>query len=190
MVAALHSKAPGSVRIIGGQWRRTRLPVLDVPTLRPSGDRVRETLFNWLQPLIAGSRCLDLFAGTGVLGFEAASRGAREVVMVEQDHKVVRVLTEAVRRLSAQAVTVVNRDVLAYLDGPGRPFDIVFIDPPFAHGLWEACMLKLQAGAWLQPGAYVFLETPHGIALSLPARWTVERSGRAGNVDYLLARAD
>ena len=189
MVAALHSKAPGSVRIIGGQWRRTRLPVLDVPTLRPSGDRVRETLFNWLQPLIAGSRCLDLFAGTGVLGFEAASRGAREVVMVEQDHKVVQVLSEAARRLSAQAVTIVNQNVLAYLDGPGRPFDIVFIDPPFAHGLWEPCMLKLQAGGWLQPGAYVFLETPHGIILSLPDRWKVERSGRAGNVDFLLARA-
>ncbi|MGH8508653.1 MAG: 16S rRNA (guanine(966)-N(2))-methyltransferase RsmD [Gammaproteobacteria bacterium] len=189
MAAALHSKAPGSVRIIGGQWRRTRLPVLDVPTLRPSGDRVRETLFNWLQPLIAGSRCLDLFAGTGVLGFEAASRGAREVTMVEQDHKVIKALTQAVRRLSAQAITIVNQDVLTYLDGLGRPFDIVFIDPPFAHGLWEPCMLKLQAGAWLQPSAHVFLETPRGITLSLPARWQVERSGRAGNVDYLLARA-
>ncbi|MGH8525132.1 MAG: 16S rRNA (guanine(966)-N(2))-methyltransferase RsmD, partial [Gammaproteobacteria bacterium] len=157
--------------------------------LRPSGDRVRETLFNWLQPVIAGSRCLDLFAGTGVLGLEAASRGAREVVMVEQDHKVLKVLSEAVRRLSAEAVTIANQDVLTYLDGPGRPFDIVFIDPPFARGLWEPCMLKLQAGAWLQPGASVFVETPHGITLSLPARWTVEHRARAGNVDYLLARA-
>jgi len=109
--------------------------------------------------------------------------------MVEENHKVEKVLTEAARRLSAQAVTIVNRDVLAYLDGPGRLFDIVFIDPPFAHGLWEPCMLKLQAGGWLQPGAFVFVETPHGITLSLPARWTVERSGRAGNVNYLLARA-
>ncbi len=93
--------------------------------------------------------------------------------MVEQDHKVVQVLSEAARRLSARATTIVNQDVLAYLDGPGRLFDIVFIDPPFAHRLWEPCMLKLQAGAWLQPGAFVFVETPpwYHPFLCRPGRW-------------------
>ena len=125
----------GSVRLIAGQWRGRKLPIVDVEGLRPTGDRVKETLFNWLQTQIPGARCLDLFAGSGSLGFEAASRGAAEVIMVERDPTVVGCLQASAERLSAAQVTILQTDAATYLQTSPDPFDIVFLDPPFQSAL-------------------------------------------------------
>ena len=139
------SGSAGAVRIIGGEWRGTRLPVADRDGLRPTSDRVRETLFNWLQQKIAGARVMDLFAGSGALGFEAASRGAREAFLVEQDPAVADTLRDTVTRLKAGGrVHIVQADALAWLQAPlhGR-FDLVFVDPPFGAGLWSHALERL-----------------------------------------------
>jgi 16S rRNA (guanine966-N2)-methyltransferase len=181
-------KRPGYVRIIGGKWRGRRLPVPDLPGLRPTPDRVRETLFNWLAPVIGGSRCLDLFAGTGVLGFEAASRGAREVVLVERDREAAGRLREAAATLAPDRLEVVHGEALAWLKSPAGPFDVVFLDPPYEAGLLDAAMRALDSGGWLAPGARIYLEAPAASgAPSLPPGWILHRSGRAGAVGYHLA---
>jgi 16S rRNA (guanine966-N2)-methyltransferase len=151
---------------------------------------VRETLFNWLQPVVAGSRCLDLCAGTGALGLEAASRGAREVILVERNRQVAAALRQTVLRLGAQGVEIVCQEALAFLSGPAQPFDIVFLDPPFRDSLWSQCCRCLDENGWLLPGASVYLEYPRGLHPSLPEAWAVVRCGRAGWVQYSLARLE
>ena len=181
---------PGEVRIIGGEWRGRRLPVLDAPGLRPTADRIRETLFNWLAPVISGMRCLDLFAGTGVLGIEALSRGAAEAWFVERDPAVARALEDALRRLGAGNARVMTADALRYLAGAPRPFDLVFLDPPFGDVAVgpPGDLCTLLDGGWLAGGARVYLEMPEAIELpGLPSRWTVLREKTAGNVRYALA---
>jgi 16S rRNA (guanine966-N2)-methyltransferase len=181
-------KKPGHVRIIGGQWRGKRLRVPELPGVRPTPDRVRETLFNWLAPVIGGSRCLDLFAGTGVLGFEAASRGAREVVLIERDHGVAERLREAAAALAPDRLAVVEADALVWLGSPARPFDVVFLDPPYDAGLLQRATQCLEAGGWLAPGAFIYLEAPAEAGPPLlPDGWRLHRSGRAGAVGYHLA---
>jgi 16S rRNA (guanine966-N2)-methyltransferase len=148
---------PRQVRIIGGQWKRSKLAVLDRPGLRPTPDRVRETLFNWLGQDLTGWRCLDAFAGTGALGFEAASRGAAEVVMLERDPVLQRRLRDVGERLQARQVRIESTDALAWMARcePGR-FELVFLDPPFDAGLFGAA---LSAAARLPvPGGFVYLE--------------------------------
>jgi 16S rRNA (guanine966-N2)-methyltransferase len=146
------------VRLIGGLHRGRRLPFADLPGLRPTGDRMRETLFNWLQPKIIGSRCLDLFAGSGALGLEAASRGADQVVMLDLAPQVVRQLRENVRLLRLPQVEVLQADALQWLRHPGGCFDILFLDPPFGTELiQETCRLLLHHG-WLSDGALLYLE--------------------------------
>ena len=179
----------GKVRIIGGRWRGTRLPVPASPGLRPSGDRVRETLFNWLMPVLAGARVADVFAGTGALGLEAVSRGAAHAVLVERDAALARSLSETVARLSAQeSVEVAHADALAWL-GRQAPasFDVAFVDPPFDADLWQptlaALLPKLAQGAWL------YLESPPGQAPTLPVQWALHREGRTREVRYALYRA-
>jgi 16S rRNA (guanine966-N2)-methyltransferase len=176
---------PGSVRVIGGKWRRALIPVPDVPGVRPSPDRVRETLFDWLTPRIAGCTCLDLFAGTGVLGIEAASRGAGRVVSVDHNPTVVRALRALATRLGARELSVVRADALAFLAGPAMPCDLVFLDPPFSERLWQPCCQGLQNRGWLKPGAWVYLEAPR--TLPLPSGWQLHRAGRAGQVQFCLA---
>ena len=132
-----NSGPPGRLRIVGGEWRGRRLSVLDQPGLRPTPDRVRETLFNWLAPLIKGAWCLDLFAGTGALGFEAASRGADRVVMIEKLANVVRVLHENRLLLDARQIEVIHADASPWLAGQAEPFNLVFLDPPFAEDLLD-----------------------------------------------------
>ena len=152
--------APGSVRIIGGRWRGTRLPVGDSAGLRPTSDRARETLFNWLQPVLPGARVLDLFAGSGALGLEALSRGAREAVLVERDRAAAESLRQTVARLHAEAeAPVIAADALAFLRAPlhGR-FDIIFVDPPFAAGLWPQVFAALPP--WLGEAAWLYVESP------------------------------
>lgn len=180
---------PGKVRIIAGTWRGRRLPVADVPGLRPTPDRVRETLFNWLAPLIAGSRCLDLFAGTGALGLEAASRGAAHVSLVERDPRALAVLRANVGLLAAgDTVQVVAADALAWLRSPpSAPFDLVFLDPPYDAGLLAPALAALLAGGWLTSSAWLYLEWPRGAAAPLAA--TPWRSLTAGQVQCALYRA-
>jgi 16S rRNA (guanine966-N2)-methyltransferase len=152
--------APGKVRIIGGRWRGTRLPVAEMAGLRPTSDRARETLFNWLQPALPGARVLDLFAGSGALGLESLSRGAREAVLVERDRAAAESLRQVVARLHAQAeAQVVAADAPAFLRTPlqGR-FDIVFVDPPFAAGLWPQVFAALPP--WLAEAAWLYVESP------------------------------
>ena len=181
-------KTPGSVRIIGGRWRGTKLPVPEVPGLRPTGDRVRETVFNWLQPVLPGARVLDLFAGTGAFGLEALSRGAREAHLVEQDAGACRALRAAVQRLHADGEAHVHRaDAIAWLRAPlhGR-FDIVFLDPPFAGGLWDAAVAALPA--WLAGDAWLYVESPAGRPVSAPEGWMLHREGGTREVRHALFR--
>jgi len=179
------------LRIIGGRWRGLRISFPDHAELRPSPDRVRETLFNWLQPVILEARCLDLFAGSGALGIEALSRGAAEVVLVERDARTARSIEDSLRRLDTTAATVVQADALRYLETPpDRPFNVVFLDPPYASGLLPDVCDKLTRTGWLAPSALVYLEAPSDTPLPpLPASWTVHRSRQAGQVGYHLLRS-
>lgn len=180
--------APGQVRIIGGHWRGTRLQVPPLPGLRPTPDRVRETLFNWLQPVLPGARVLDLFAGTGALGLEAVSRGAAAALLVERDPRACEALRELVARLSAQdAVTVLRGDALAVLDAPlhGR-FDIVFLDPPFDAGAWPAVLERLPP--WLAGDAWLYLESPAALAPRVPDGWQLHREGSTRGTRHALYR--
>ena len=179
----------GKVRIIGGRWRGTRLAVAASPGLRPSGDRVRETLFNWLMPVLAGARVVDVFAGTGALGLEAVSRGAAHAVLVERDAALARSLSETVARLSAQeSIEVAHGDALAWL-GRQAPasFDVAFVDPPFDADLWQPALAALLPK--LAPGAWLYVESPPERAPKLPGEWTLHREGRTREVRYALYRA-
>jgi len=180
----------GQLRIIGGRWRGRRLAIAEAPGLRPTPDRVRETLFNWLAPVIDGARCLDLFAGTGALGLEALSRGARSAVLVESNAAVAARLREHIRTLDAAGAEVVQAEALAYLAaGPARVFDIAFLDPPYQSDLLGPCCQALEAGRWLAPGASIYLEVERGTPVpALPAGWRLERDKTAGEVSYHLAR--
>ena len=173
------------VRLIGGQWKRSKLPVADRPGLRPTPDRVRETLFNWLGQDLAGWRCLDAFAGSGALGFEAASRGAAEVVLLERDGALVASLTASRERLKAEALRIERSDAMAWLAGcaPDR-FEVVLLDPPFDAGLAERAAAL--AARVVVDGGFVYVEGPQPI--EPPAGLQSWRQGRAGAVSFQLFR--
>lgn len=178
---------PGSVRIIGGRLRGSKLAIPDAAGLRPTPDRVRETLFNWLAPMIAGASCLDLFAGTGVLGIEALSRGAGRVDLVERDAAVARALRDNLARLGETAAGVFQGDALGLVSAAAqRSYDIVFLDPPFDADLWETTAMRLEAGNWLADGAWVYVESPAQRTLALPETWRPHREKCAGAVRYAL----
>ena len=177
------------VRIIGGEHRGRKLPFPDLPGLRPSGDRVRETLFNWLQPVIINARCLDLFAGSGALGLEAASRGAREVVMLDQAAQVVRQLEANRDLLGLTQVQIIKADALRWLEQYPRPFDVVFVDPPFAANLLSEVCAKLEDRGWLASDAFIYLEEDADRDFpDLPENWRLYRQQQAGQVRFGLAR--
>lgn len=180
----------GSVRIIGGAWRGRRIAFPDLPDLRPTPDRVRETLFNWLQHELSAARCLDLFAGSGVLGLEALSRGAKQLVLVEEDPTAARNLTQQIQRLEAhRQATVLEMDAYRYLLRPAETFDIIFLDPPFKSGAISRLAELLDAGSWLRSGSLVYLESARAQgAPVLPPRWELLKSKSAGEVGYYLAR--
>ena len=181
--------APNRLRIIGGRWRGSRIVFPALAAIRPSPDRVRETLFNWLQQPIVGARCLDLFAGSGALGLEALSRGAAHVTFVDREPQVGRHLSQTLERLGSRDAAVVVEDAQRFLLRPAQPFDIVFLDPPFDSSMLEAIADRLQQG-WLAPGAYVYVECPADRSLAtLPGRWSVQRTKRAGQVGYHLLRS-
>lgn len=180
---------PNQLRIIGGTWRSRRVSFPDVEGLRPSPDRVRETLFNWLTPIIAGSRCLDLYAGSGALGLEALSRGAAAVTFVDADRRVVQQLEQNLKLLGAHDASVVQSDALSFLQRPPQPFDVVFLDPPFRRNLLPACLEKLAAG-WLTEGARVYVESEAELGEPpLLPDWELLRSKQAGQVRYSLLQA-
>ena len=181
----------GDVRIIGGQWRRSKLPVPQQEGLRPTPDRVRETLFNWLGQDLTGWHCLDAFAGSGALGFEAASRGAAQVQLIEQDANTVRTLQNNAQRLQAHNITVRRGDGLATLRSqPTDTLDLIFIDPPFASQLHASALQAAQGK--LKKTGFLYLESPHAWAEPdlLALGYQLHRQLKAGQVwAYLLTPA-
>jgi 16S rRNA (guanine966-N2)-methyltransferase len=186
----MKKKRTGTVRIIGGQWRGTRLPVPDLPGLRPSGDRSRETLFNWLQMHIHGARCVDLFAGSGVLGLEAASRGAADVILVEKSRQAAQDLLESLNRLNAERVDVIEIDAITWLAHcDPQTMDIVFIDPPFGTGLESRSLKLLTAGNCVSPGGFVYIETAsEAPAISPAPGWEIVKEKVLGEVRMQLLK--
>ena len=180
--------AGGSVRIVAGRLRGSRIDVADAAGLRPTSDRVRETLFNWLMPVIDGARCLDLYAGTGALGIEAWSRGAGECVFVERDRHLARGISATLARLKVDGARVVNADAMAWLGTPSVPFDIVFLDPPFDTDAWEAVARRLEDAGWLRGDGWIYVESPAATVPTLPSTWREHRAGQAGNVRHALYR--
>lgn len=180
------------VRVIGGRWKRSKLPVADAPGLRPTPDRVRETLFNWLGQDLSGWRCLDAFAGSGALGFEAASRGADQVVLLERDRRQARSLTESTQRLKADQIRVEAVDAMAWMARcPPASFELVFIDPPFDAALVDPALAL--AARLVVPQGFVYVEAGTALApASLGAHHlALHRQGRAGAVHFhLLQRVD
>jgi len=182
----------GTVRIIAGTWRGRRLPVPDVEGLRPSGDRSRETLFNWLQPYLFGARCIDLFSGTGVLGFEAVSRGAAEAVLVERSPAASAAIRQNIERLQTGQVKVVAADALAWLKSqPAHSANIVLIDPPFGQSMAMLALQKLDETNIVCPGGLVYLETARSeSAPSAGPGWQNIRQKTLGEVRMQLFRKD
>jgi 16S rRNA (guanine966-N2)-methyltransferase len=180
--------ASGRIRIIGGSLRNSRLDVPDLPGLRPTADRVRETLFNWLAPVIEGARCLDLCAGTGALGIEALSRGAASVQFVERDTRAAQALRDNLARLKATNGEVTALDAAQFLRGAPRVQDMVFLDPPFALELWSALTLQLEQGGWLAAQAWIYVESPRATVPVVPPNWQLYREGHAGEVRFALYR--
>jgi 16S rRNA (guanine966-N2)-methyltransferase len=181
----------GSVRIIAGQWRSRRLPVADVQGLRPSGDRARETLFNWLQAYIPGARCADLFAGSGALGFEAASRGAASVALVESNARVLDHLEKSIELLNATQVSLYHGDVLGWLGAQApQSFDMIFIDPPFQDQLHDALLESIDRSGCLAPGGFVYLESPASRPQPVaPSGWSCWRGKVMGDVRLQVFRS-
>lgn len=182
----------GELRIIGGQWKRRRLRFPALEGLRPTADRVRETLFNWLQFDLHGSRCLDLFAGSGACGLEALSRGAASVLFVEQASPAAAALRAnlALLQVSPEQARVMQADALRWLreHPPWAPFDVVFVDPPYAANLLQPALQALQDAAVMAPGALVYVEDRQPLAQQLPAQWQLLRERRAGAVYFGLCR--
>jgi len=192
--AGANAVRPGAtfvLRIIGGEWRGRKIHFPPVQAIRPTPDRVRETVFNWLQGATPGSRCLDLYAGSGALGLEALSRGAVEVVFVDFEPAVVRHIGDTLRALGCDRGRTVRADAAAYLAQPATPFDVIFLDPPFAAPVLPDICRRIEAGGWLRDGGLVYLESPAAAGEpELPPGWTLLKSKRAGEVGYHLARRD
>jgi len=182
----------GQLRIVAGIWRSRLLQIADVPGLRPTPERIRETLFNWLAPSIHGAKCLDLCAGTGALGLEALSRGAGEVVFVERSALAFKTLKRNIALLGEPNADVLNLDAQQYLNGPStRAFDIVFLDPPFAADLYDELCRLLVEQRWLADDARIYIEMDKDQPeFSLPPGWQVLKNKTAGKVRYMLAATD
>ena len=178
----------GTIRLISGQWRGRKLPVHDVEGLRPTTDRVKETLFNWLATDVRHSRCLDVFAGSGSLGFEALSRYASYVMMIEQEPKAARQLQQNLQTLQCTQAQVVCRDALQVLQQPcTEPFELVFLDPPFRKELLSQVIPLLEQQGWLADSALIYLERENeGTPPVIPANWQLLKDKQAGQVCYQL----
>lgn len=180
------------LRIIGGQWRSRKLPFAAFAGVRPTPDRIRETLFNWLQGVIPGARCLDLYAGSGALGFEALSRGAESVVLVDQDVRVIQQLQSNIDRLDARAARVIWANALEFIpDWHGAPFDVVFLDPPYRDQALTLCCQKLEDVRALASPAWIYMEDArHAPEPRIPDNWQYLHRKHAGQINYYLARRE
>lgn len=189
-----HSDSPrkgGFVRIISGQWRGRKLPVKEVDGLRPTTDRVKETIFNWLAADVRDSRCLDLFAGSGALGLEALSRFAKHVTFIELDKSAALQIKNNLATLSATQGQLLQMDAVSFLQGPATPFDLVFLDPPFRRDLLPQVCQLLEERGWLADNALIYLEREKEMAdLSLPSHWQCLKDKQAGQVCYQLYRRE
>jgi 16S rRNA (guanine966-N2)-methyltransferase len=180
-------RPPGSVRITGGRWRGRRLAVAGGEGLRPTTDRIRETLFNWLRPRLAGARVADLFAGTGILGMEALSRAAASALFVERDRRLARAIERSLAELGADHARVQSADAYRLLArGEPEPFDVVFLDPPYGHGRLDELCTLLAGRGWLADEALVYLEHDRRAPPRLPPGLEVRREKTAGNVRFVL----
>lgn len=181
--------SPQKLRIIAGKWRSRQIGFVSTPGLRPTGDRIRETLFNWLAPYIAGAHCLDLFAGSGSLGFEALSRGAANCTALEVNRAAANQLRDNKKTLDAEQLTIVEVDSAHYLqqNTPRQAFNIVFVDPPFDDQLHSGICATLQTGGWLAADAIIYCELPSSDnAFMAPSNWKKLREKIAGEVKYCL----
>jgi len=176
----------GQFRVIGGQWKGRKLKFFEVEGLRPSLDRVRETLFNWLQSDIHGSRCLDLFAGSGAVGIEALSRGAASVDFVELNKKAARQLESNLGLLGAEMGSLMHQDAKQFLLQEHQPYDIVFLDPPFHKGLAQEVLSKLAQTNLLAEGALIYLEMEQNLEVEIPQSWELLKDKKAGQLQYRL----
>ena len=177
-----------TVRIIAGQWRSRKIHFPNLVQLRPTPDRVRETLFNWLAPVIVGARCLDLFAGSGALGLEALSRGAAQVVFVDRDAEVAVHIRKHLALFKAEHATVIQAEALEYLQHCAEQFDIVFLDPPYDAQLLLPASQILEQRGHLRDHAKIYLEArERDVLTDLPANWQLQRSKKTGQVTYHLA---
>lgn len=180
------ARDPNQVRIIAGQWRGRRLDFPAIPGLRPTPDRVRETLFNWLARDLPDARCLDLFAGSGALGLEARSRGAAEVILVDRHPQVIAHLHQQIARLGMDQVHCHRAEALDWLRHAHQPFDVVFVDPPFSDQSWDAILACLARTGAVRCGGKIYVEAPRGRSLDVPPGWTLWREGRAGEIVFRL----
>ncbi len=184
--------AKHQLRIIGGQWRGRKLAIAEVKGLRPTGDRIRETVFNWLMHDITGACCLDLFAGSGALGFESLSRGASQVIMLEKHPLAAQKLAEHSNALQTNQATIIQQDSLQWLAQSNMKkagVDIVFIDPPFVDNLWQTTINHLTNSQLLNERALIYIETPKAQALQIPTSWQLHRHKHSGQVTYQLFKA-
>ncbi len=182
-----NKQSNGFVRIISGLWRGRKLPVYDAEGLRPTTDRVKETLFNWLAQDIPNARVLDLFSGSGALGFESASRQAQHVTLLEKNAQAYQQLQSNVHTLNASNIEAIHADTLAFLEQTGTPHDIVFIDPPFRQGLLNDVIHLLEQNNWLSTNAMIYIEAEKELSLDIvPTHWQLYREKIAGQVCYRL----
>lgn len=171
------------LRIIGGQWRSRQLPFPDVEGLRPTTDRVRETLFNWLQPYLPGANVLDVFAGSGALGLEALSREAGQVTLIEKNQKATKQLQDNIRTLNADNSSVHMGDALQILPTLANAFDVIFLDPPFGKGLLPNCINAIEQHNLISPNGWVYIESEQALTeLAIPKHWRLHREKKAGQV--------
>ena len=177
------------LRIIAGKWRGRKIAFPDIPGLRPTPDRVRETLFNWLAPVISEAIYLDLFAGSGALGFEALSRGAKQVVFVDESSEVIQQLNANQKLLACGNLKIIQKSALEYLETCDEKFDVVFLDPPFQSDLLEKCCALIDEKNLLTPDALIYIETSIKKDMSfLPSSWKIFKEKQAGQVKYCLVR--
>lgn len=179
------------LRIIGGQWRGRKLDIADIPGLRPTGDRIRETLFNWLMADTLNSHCLDLFAGTGALGLECLSRGAQSVILLEKNKLAAKQLEEHCKSLHADGAKIFNQDALVWLENNSvskHSINLVLIDPPFSENLWDATIQTLISSELLAPEALIYIESPKNKHVKSGIDWELIKNKISGDVQYQLYR--
>ncbi|MGP1924317.1 MAG: 16S rRNA (guanine(966)-N(2))-methyltransferase [Arsenophonus sp. NEOnobi-MAG3] len=188
MARKIQSGSRGQIRIIGGKWRGRKLPVFDSEGLRPTTDRIRETLFNWLMPVIQEARCLDCFSGSGALAIEALSRYAASATLIELERFVATQLVANLVKLEGKNAQVINRDTLNYLkQAASTAYDVIFLDPPFRKDLLQQTTLLLEQNAWLSKNCWIYIETEIEANLAmLPKNWQLHRKKVAGRIAYCL----